>query len=509
MSVLVPPNLVPLAAEDPRTVGPYVVIGRIGSGRTGTVYAAVNPTVASDAVLAVKTLHSSHLTDDWTRAELERRLHALSAVDGRCYVPPVAFDAYATPPWLAMPYTSGVPLAQYARKRGAMGAGRLIALAAGIAEGLQALHGSGLAHGDLKPSNILLSSSGPRILDCALPGDATALRQSAAWMSPERHRGEPPSQSGDVFAWGAVVAFAATGRLPFGLGEPEVLAARVADTEPDLDGVPADLVPLLRRALSKQAGARPSVRELLGAAIAVWERASIAEAAEHGVPGTAVTRLLSREWQGIVEPAWLPRVIHLDGAPSGGRGRVPLVVGGAALALALIGGGIWAGVSALTGGGAAEQAAADSTPSASPAPEGPRTAVVRFGEVPQPDPVDGPWVYTEVERVEEGAAAPTGEIPTQQEWSGQWEDAEASGDPLEARIAPDAEVLCARFCLTPGQLYTDEEGRGTFEVTGQDFINYLSWGDVVIAEVTYAEEETEDGLPEIVRITELYRPADR
>lgn len=200
--VLLPPDLLPLASEDPRKVGPHVVIGRVGAGRAGTVYAAVNPTVTADAVVAVKTLDPSHLTDERTRTELDRRLRALVSADSRCYVPPLSYDAFASPPWLAMPYVSGVPLAQYVRKRGPMSLGRLIALAAGLAEGLGALHREGIAHGDLKPSNILLGSKGPRMLDCALPGDESMMRQSAAWLAPERHQGAAPSPAADVFAWG-------------------------------------------------------------------------------------------------------------------------------------------------------------------------------------------------------------------------------------------------------------------------------------------------------------------
>ncbi|RCV48986.1 serine/threonine-protein kinase [Marinitenerispora sediminis] len=519
ISVLVPPDLTPLAPEDPRTVGRYALVGRVGSGQTGAVYAAVDPEAAADRVLVVKTLRPARVPDEATRGRLDQRLRVLATVDGRCYVPPVEFDAFADPAWLAMPYVGGIPLAQFVRRRGPLAQGRLVALAAAVAEGLAALHGKGLAHGDLKPGNIVLASSGPRLLDCALPGDESTRRFAAGWLAPERHRGEPPRAVGDVFAWGAVTAFAATGRLPFGMGEPEAVAARVLEDEPDIAGVPPELAPLVRRALAKEPDDRPTGRELLSGVLAAWEAVASAPApgGAGSAPGTAVTRLLSREWPGISEPAWLPRVIHLDGPGESRRGRGVLVATGAVLAAVLVGGGVWAATGGLPGGPAAEpqatpsrepspEAGGSAAPEAAPSPAAPRTAVVRFGAVPQPDPVDGPWVYTEVAPA--GGASPDLSGPvTPDQWSTRWNDVSEAGQPERARIAPDAEVLCAQFCLTPGESAGDAEGRGSHPVTGQDFINYLSWGGVVIAEVTFAEEPAADGVPEIVRITELFPPA--
>lgn len=500
ISVLVPPNLVPLTSEDPRRIGPYLVIGRIGSGRTGTVYAAVTPSGGNDPLVTVKTLHAAQASDDRTRAALDQRLHLLSGVDRRCYVPPIAFDTSTTPPWLAMMYVSGVPLAQYARRHGAMGQGRLIALAAGLSEGLSALHLKNIAHGDLKPSNVLLSSSGPRILDCALPGDESLLRHSAAWMSPERHAGAPQSPSSDVFAWGAVVAFAATGRLPFGIGEPEVVAARVRDEEPDLDGVPTSLLPLLERALDKNPDNRPSVRELLGSTIAIWE--STAESTEEKQPtrGTAVTRVLAREWQGIVEPARLPRMIQIDAREPGQRRRTPLVMGGALLAAALVIGGVVATINAVfPNDDPDDQQASSPSPETAEAEED-STPIVRFDPTEQ-EGEDGPWVYTRVEPMEGGLDMEDAAFLTPRDWSDQWVEIE-NAESEEAVIPDDAEVYCANFCV-PGPGHISNDNRGTYEMNGQEFTEYLNWGDVVIAEVEFTEDSTE-GEREIAKVTEVF-----
>lgn len=604
--VLLPPDLLPLTSDDPRSVGPHVLIGRVGAGRAGTVYAGVNPTITADAVVAVKTLDPSHLTDEHTRSELDRRLRALVAADGRCYVPPLSHDAFASPPWLAMPYVSGIPLAQYARKRGPIPLGRLIALSAGLAEGLAALHHEGIAHGDLKPSNILLGSKGPRILDCALPGDESMMRQSAAWLAPERHQGVPPTPASDVFAWGAVIAFSGTGRLPYGLGEPHALVDKVVNGQPDLEGLPVELLPLVRRCLAKEPGDRPSVRELIGASIAVWE-ATVSNGGDDGsgVPGTAVTRLLSREWPGIVEPVRIPRVVHLDdgtvrptdpegakpkrapraarrkaaaagatgidalsGAPgassyvegrgpgpvpppmpdlpavpgargngsvvaghgsgsgpqgpqgppgppggtvpppgsdpdgrTGGSNRKPLLIaGGAVLVVALLGGAAWAASGLVFDDGEPKpsESASESEQQAAPT-----TLVVRFAKGTQ-ESTEGPWAFTEVEETAQGDPGDGADV-TPEQWSERWTDAKGA-KPMEAAIAPDTEVACAKFCLLPGQAYTDDAGKGTYEVQGSDFTNYLAWGDDVIAEVEFAEGSAGDGPREIVRVTELFAP---
>lgn len=585
ISVLVPPDLASTAPEDPAQIGPYVLIGRLGSGRTGTVYAAVHPTVEPDVLLAVRTLLPSHAADDAARTQLDRRLRALSGADGRCYVPPVAFDAHAEPPWLAMRYASGMPLSQYTRKRGPMSPGRLIALAAGLGEALSALHALDLAHGDLKPSNILLSSTGPRVLDCALPGDAEVVHRSAAWLGPERHRGAPPSEAADVFSWGAVLAFAATGRLPFGMGDPDTFVQRVESAAPDLDGVPAEIRPLLESALAKDADQRPRVREVVRASIELWEEGLGTVGSEAG-PGSGVTRLLHREWQGIVEPALLPRVVRLAGRSKGWKGsrkkavaaapapsrsgspappapapppvpaaptasppspsepgtsapppegpaktaapasaageavgrtkpdrRPLLLAGGGVLALLLVGGAAWAATSALGGAPDPEPAegsvttAPDASPVAVPPELDSGTIVVRFDGPGEANLISGPWPYTPIDPVGGDAfAGQDGSELTPEQWSARWNPVDGVSTPLEALIAPDAEVKCAHFCLNPDQVYTDEQGRGTYAVTGRDLASYLGWGDVVIAEVTFGDPDPETGLPLIVEVTELYPP---
>jgi len=604
ISVLVPPDLAPTAPEDPRTIGPYVLVGRLGATETGSVYAAVHPDVEPEALLAVKVIPSSRVADEAARTRLEQRLRTLGAVDGRCYVPPVAFDVHGTPPWLATRYSPGTPLKQYIDQRGPLRLGRLTALAAGLGEALSALHSLDVVHGDLKPSSVLLSSAGPRLLDCALSGEAPAPAGSTPWLSPERLRGEAPTPASDVFSWGAVLAFAATGKPPFGTGTPEEVAERIASGSPDLSDAAEEIRSLLESALAADPAERPNIRELVRSSISLWE-SSLGTVGSEAGPGSGVTRVLTREWQGIVEPALLPRVVHLDdrargkesglrsltmpvpllsrstaqpassaaaadapdstgptssGAaatavtaqedteantdtpakaasapsssssapaappasspstgPSGSKGPnkrfLALVGGGAAAALLLLGGGVWA-VSALRGDDPEPQdvtAQPDSAPEEAPQEEPPPawdtgTLVVRLDSSSDVHLLAGPWPYTPVKPAsgDDAFAGLNGREVTPEEWSEAWAPVPGVEEPLEALIASDAEVMCAHFCLNPDQVYVDEEGRGTYKVTGRDLGNYLSWGDAVIAEVTFGEPDPETGLPVITKVTELY-----
>ncbi|WP_150243729.1 serine/threonine protein kinase [Nocardiopsis quinghaiensis] len=524
ISVLVPPDLAPLYPDDPSRIGPYLVLGRLGQGATGTVYAAVDAASSSpgDRLVAVKVLASPELESPDVYPALEQRLRALSNVDPRRVVVPLDFDSNANPPWLSMPYLAGERLSHYVTKRGGLGTGKLIALATGLAEGLSALHTRGVAHGSLRPSEVLLESHGPHIMECAVPASAERMRGSGAtWLSPERFLGGTPAPASDVFAWGAVVAFAGTGRLPFGPGEPEEIAERAAHGSFDLDGLARGLRPVVGRALDPDPDRRPSLREVIGAVIAMWQaenteglgngaESPLGDAAGAGSPGRDdLALILEREWHAVEPPSRVPQVIRLEGRMSNRRPtRALFMAGSAALALGFVGAGVW-GLSQVIGsdeddtlvsdasGGSVEGEPVDESP---PAEDDPLTLVVRFDPAEQEAPVSGPWVYTPVDRDDEPVRNQG--VPSHSAWAEQWDEA---GEPGEAVISPETEVLCAKFCAAPNHVFLDEEGRGTWELTGGDFIDYLSWGPVMIVEVTFAEGSEEDGEPrEIVQITELF-----
>ena len=513
ISVLVPPDLAPLYPDDPSRIGPYLVLGRLGQGSTGTVYAAVDTASSSadDRLVAVKVLRSPELDSPDAYSELAQRLRNLSMVESKRVVVPLTFDADANPPWSAMPYLAGERLSHYVTKRGGLGIGKLIALATGLAEGLSSLHARGVFHGSLRPSEILLGSQGPHIMECAIAADSERLRGSGAtWLSPERYRGGAPTEAADVFAWGAIVAFAGTGRLPFGPGEPEEISQRVASGSFDLDGLTKGLRPVVGRALDPNPDQRPSLREVIGAVIAVWQ-AENTDGESPPAPGDReeINRILEREWHAVEPPARIPEVIRLEGRMAGRRPtRTLFVAGTATMAALLIGGGIW-GISHLLTQGAeadpvAEETQEDPREEASEEEEEePLTLVVRFDpseqEEPEPGVEERSWVYTPVDREDE---VPRNQgIPSHDAWAEQWDEA---GEPGEAVILPDAEVLCARFCAAPEHVFLDEEARGTWELTGNDFVDYLAWGPVMIVEITFAEGSEGQDPREVVQVTELF-----
>lgn len=256
-----------LGRADPRRVGPYRIAARVGSGGMGQVYAARG---RDGALVAVKVIHDEYAADADFRARFTREVDLIRRVASP-YLP--AFhgaDPAAPRPWLATDYVSGLTLGQWVRQHGPLPRPMLSAFAAGVARALVAIHAAGVVHRDLKPGNVVLSGSGPMVLDF---GIARAVEESAltrtgllvgtpGWISPEQYEGHPATTASDTFSWAALVAHAATGRSPFGTGSPDVLAHRVATRAADLTGVPREWQPLLSTALDPDPSRRPTSQQL-------------------------------------------------------------------------------------------------------------------------------------------------------------------------------------------------------------------------------------------------------
>jgi len=257
-----------LQGGDPQRIGPYRVVGRLGAGGMGMVYAGRS---AGGRLVAVKVIRGELAGDAEFRIRFSREVAAARSVSGLFTAPVVDADLEGPTPWLATAYVAGPSLADAIRRHGPLPTASVLALAAGLAEGLQAIHIAGLIHRDLKPSNVLLAEDGPRVIDFGISraAEATALTAadlvigSPGFMSPEQAEGRPTGPPSDVFSLGAVLAFAASGNGPFGTGSTAALVYRVVHSPPELDGLPAEIRSLAERCLAKDPNRRPTTAELL------------------------------------------------------------------------------------------------------------------------------------------------------------------------------------------------------------------------------------------------------
>jgi serine/threonine protein kinase len=240
-------------------------------------------------LVAVKCIHPSLASDPEFRDRFRREVAVSSRVRSSTCAAYVDSDIAASTPWLATEYVPGLDIQQYVSANGPLPEQEAITLAVGLAEALRQIHAAGIVHRDLKPSNVILSPTGPKVIDF---GIARAVEQTAftrtgsslgspGWMAPEQIRGKEITQETDMFSWGALVAFAASGLPPFGAGPPESLMYKVLEEYPELSRVPVSLRNLCWRALSKDPVGRPSpdgaLAELLGPTQSVNTEAAVTQ----------------------------------------------------------------------------------------------------------------------------------------------------------------------------------------------------------------------------------------
>lgn len=253
-----------LMPGDPNTVGPYRLLGRLGSGGMGRVFLGRS---VQGRTVAVKLVHAELAVDAEFRQRFRREVHAARRAVGEWTAPVVAADTEAAVPWAATAYVPALALHQAVERHGCLPEGSVWALAFGLARALETIHGCGLVHRDLKPSNVLLSLDGPRVIDFGIARalDGGGLTRTGVvvgtpgFMSPEQVLGEPVSGAGDVFCLGSVLVFAATGRSPFphaGSGAAGLLA--VISQPPDLEGLSGPLREVAQACLAKDSARRPT-----------------------------------------------------------------------------------------------------------------------------------------------------------------------------------------------------------------------------------------------------------
>ncbi|MGK5642811.1 protein kinase domain-containing protein, partial [Streptomyces sp. URMC 126] len=339
----------PLHHDDPRQLGPYRLVARLGGGGMGTVYLGRSP---SGRTVALKAVHPRFASDEAFRVRFRLESDAARVIGGDHGAGVVDADPFAPRPWLATEYVPGPPLDEAVELCGPLPERTVRALGAVLCRALGRLHRSDVVHRDLKPSNVLVSVDGPKLIDFGVAralGDDRLTRLGAAagtpaYMSPEQAAGAEHTSAGDVFALGGVLVFAATGHGPFGGGQAADLLYRVRYAAPDLSGLPPALVPVLARCLDKDPARRPSTGELAGLLGGEEEFA----AALTDTLLADIARRATEIWR--LQPHRLPPPPETADAPTATAGprpgpsrrRLLAIAGASALGVAAAGTGGWA-----------------------------------------------------------------------------------------------------------------------------------------------------------------------
>ncbi|AZM52687.1 serine/threonine protein kinase [Streptomyces sp. WAC 01529] len=263
----------PLITEDPSHIGPYRLIARLGAGGMGLVYLG-----RSDVgrTVAVKVVQTAYAKDPEFRRRFANEVAAARRVGGAWTAAVLDADTEAQVPWVATQYVAGPSLqAVVAEDFGPLPEVSVCALASGLALALTEIHTAGLIHRDLKPGNVLVTVDGPRVIDFGIARALETLAEgpmtrtgavigSPGFMSPEQVRGQRLTPASDIFCLGSVLAYAATGRSPFGTTDSglHALMFRVAEEEPDLAGVPESLLGLVQQCLQKDPALRPTAQDV-------------------------------------------------------------------------------------------------------------------------------------------------------------------------------------------------------------------------------------------------------
>jgi len=261
-----------MPAQDslPRKVGPYRVIRKIGEGGMGVVYLAEDQ--RKNGQVAIKVLGPAVAGDPSARQRLAREVETMRRVKNRYVAEIIAADTDGPSPYIVTRYVHGLTLEDTVRQGGPLQGIALDAIAEGLADALAAIHAAGVVHRDLKPGNVMIDNGQPVLIDFGIAHvqDSARLTKTGlvmgtpGYLAPEVIEGLPSTGKSDVHSWGATVAYAATGRQPFGTGNYQTIFFRVIEGQAELDGVPQRLLPFVAAALRTDPKDRPSARWLAG-----------------------------------------------------------------------------------------------------------------------------------------------------------------------------------------------------------------------------------------------------
>ena len=255
-----------LEPGDPRMLGGYELLGRLGSGGQGTVFLARS---AADVRVAVKTLNSAAVTDPVARRRFAGEVALVRQVSSFCIAEVLDADLAGPQPYIVSEYVPGPSLQEAVAAAGPHTGGALRRLAVSTMTALAAVHAAGIVHRDFKPHNVLLGPDGPRVIDFGIARllDATTATGhvvgTVVYMSPEQIAAGDIGPAGDMFSWAATMAYAASGRPPFGQDTIPAVMHRILNEPPDLPALPADLADIVTACLAKDPQQRPTSQTAL------------------------------------------------------------------------------------------------------------------------------------------------------------------------------------------------------------------------------------------------------
>ena len=319
----------PLETGDPRTLGRFELLARLGEGGQGIVYLGRGTSPGEERV-AVKVLRSS--VDASVLQRLARELDAIHKVQPFVTARVIEASTEGERRYIVSEFIDGPSLQERVDTRGPLPEGDLQRLAVGTATALTAIHGAGVVHRDFKPANVLLGPDGPRVVDFGIARliDAATMTSgligTPSYISPEQLSGARPTSAVDIFAWAVTMIFAATGHPAFGGDTVVAVMHRILNGQPDVSGVPPSLLPVITQCLNKDPGRRPTARDLLLRLVDPMAPDDL-DGRTDSVPGLAGST--ASEYG----PGWLPSA---DARPKRSRRGPFLAAGSAAAVVALL-----------------------------------------------------------------------------------------------------------------------------------------------------------------------------
>lgn len=399
-------NIQSLTSEDPRSLGRFELLGRLGWGSQGIVYLARDP--GSGTQVAVKLLRAHFDRDDAVRVRFLREVEAAKRVARFCTAQVLDASVEGTRPYVVSEYIPGPSLAEVIRSDGPRAGGALDRIAVNTATALGAIHQAGVVHRDFKAANVLLGPDGPVVIDFGVAKALDTAGQQVtltgqqvgtpAYMAPEQFGDGPVGPEADIFAWGVTMVFAATGTLPFGAGSVPSVMRAVLHEAPDLGGLRGPMRDLVTACLEKDPATRPTARQIvdrLMSAGTVSERTAAeamaparqADAPQTGAPSASNSAALwttdplrevrmRQESSAVLTGA--PPLVPADGSAGDTgkrkRPRIPLIALIAAAAVIVLAGGTVGGLMAFTSPDPHNTAAAGASPTATPTASATSTA---------------------------------------------------------------------------------------------------------------------------------------